>query len=139
MPRFLVSIGVGVMVWGVLLSLNHAFSIKWEINRWLDLGAGALIYLTAIFCNFYLCNVGGGFRIEMLVNLAGAKREVTLKEWMDSYGKGLGMRFFLDDRLRATLTSWNLAVKKDDRVVLTRFGQFVGKIADFLASLFLAE
>lgn len=109
------------------------------MDQWLDLSAGVLLYTTAIFCNYYLCIVGGGFRIEMLVNLTEANRALTLEEWMGSYGGGLGMHFFLDDRLRGILISWKLCMKKNDQIVLTRFGKVVGKVADILNVLFQTD
>ena len=134
--RYSAAIGSGVMIWILLLWRNGALSINGEIEQWLALSAGGLIFLTAIFCNYYLGMIGAGFRIEMLVNLAETNLEVSLDDWMALYGKGQGMHYFLEDRLKATLIPWRLAVYIDNKIILTHFGQLIGRINYFLAYLF---
>jgi hypothetical protein len=107
-----------------------------ELDAILELIAGGLIFLAAVFCNYYLGNISAGFRIEMLVNLADVNREVTLDEWMTLYGKGQGMHCFLENRLNATLIPWKLVAWRGNQITLTRFGRIVGRVNCFLASLF---
>jgi hypothetical protein len=134
--RFSVSCGSGLVVWIILLWSNNVLFLAAKIEQSLALIAGGLIYITAIFCNYYLSMLNTGFRIEMLNNLTEVDREVTLYEWMALYGKGHGMQYFLEDRLKATLIPWKLAEWSDNKIILTRFGHVVGQINSFLASLF---
>jgi|GEM_PF-6665164 hypothetical protein len=134
--RFSVSCGSGLVVWMLLLWSNNLIPISAKIEQWIALIAGMLIYLTAIFCNYYLSMTNASFRVEMLNCIAQVDREITLYEWMALYGKGSGMLYFLDDRLKSTLIPWKLAVRNDNQITLTRFGHIVGKINSFLASLF---
>jgi len=137
--RYSAAVGAGLVIWGLLLWANGALYFNWVFERWLDLLAGVLIYLIAIFGNYYLGNVGGGFRIAMLLDLTAANRELTLEEWMGLYGEGRGMSYFLKDRLEATLLPWGLAVQDKIQVSLTPKGVWVGKVACFLASIFKAK
>lgn len=134
--RYSASIGGGLVVWFLLLWVNNALPFTGGLEKWLALASGGFVYISAVFCNYYLGNIGGGFRLEMLVNLAEANREVSLDEWMALYGKQQGMYFFLEDRLKATLVPWKLAVWKDDQVILTPLGHFAGQVNCFLAALF---
>jgi hypothetical protein len=138
MPRYLAATGTGLVVWFVLLWLKEVFPLTGPEGI-LELVAGALIFLTAVFGNFYLSNISAGFRIEMLINLTELDREVTLDEWMTQYGKGKGMGYFLENRLQSTLLPWRMAVWKDGQIILTRFGRDIGRINCFLASLFSVE
>jgi hypothetical protein len=135
LPRYTAATGVGLAVWVTLLLWQHALPFQ-GLEEALELVAGGLIFVTAIFCNYYLGNISAGFRIEMLINLAEANREITLDEWMALFGKGLGMNYFLEDRLTATLLPWKLAIMDDNKITLTPYGNFIGTINSFLASLF---
>jgi hypothetical protein len=135
LPRYSVATGAGLAVWAMLLWLNRAIPLH-GLEAGLELIAGGLIFVTAVFCNYYLGNISAGFRIEMLINLAEANREVTLDEWMALFGKGQGMNYFLEDRLNTTLLPWKLVEIKGNRITLTPSGHFVGQINSFLASLF---
>src|SRR6266540_1130314 len=77
LPRYSAASGAGFLVWIMLLWWNGALSIH-VTEEYLELVAGGLIFLTTIFCNYYLGNISAGFRIEMLINLADVKREITL-------------------------------------------------------------
>jgi hypothetical protein len=136
LKRYSAAVGGGAAVWFLLLLESGALSFNVKTDQWLALSAGALIYLSAIFCNYYLYLINAGFRIEMLNNLAEANREVTIDEWMALYGKGHGMYYFLEDRLMATLIPWKLATWHDNKIILTRLGQVAGHINSFLAYVF---
>lgn len=135
LPRYSAATGAGLVVWMALLWWKQAIPF-YGVEASLELVAGGLIFMTAIFCNYYIGNISAGFRIEMLINLAEARRELTLDEWMALFGKGRGMSFFLEDRLQATLLPWKLAIVRDDKITLTPFGRVVGQINAFLAALF---
>jgi len=136
LPRYITSIGCGLIVWFLLLGINQSLSFSKHISEWLELVSGGFVFITAVFCNYYLGNIGGGFRLEMLVNLAEANEDLTVDEWMALYGDGNGMHCFLDDRLRATLIPWKLAVWKGSQIILTPWGHFIGKVNRLLAALF---
>jgi hypothetical protein len=135
LPRYSAATGAGLIVWIILLWWRRALLFHGP-EAVLEFVAGGLIFVTAVFCNYYLGNISAGFRIEMLINLANVNREVTLDEWMAQYGKGLGMHYFLENRLNSTLLPWGLVVRKENQITLTRFGHFIGQINCFLASLF---
>jgi len=134
--RYSASIGCGLAIWFLLLWVNNALPFPGGKEKWLALASGGFVYTTAIFCNYYLGNIGGGFRLEMLVNLAEVNRKVGLQEWMALYGKGQGMHYFLEDRLKATLIPWKLAIWKNGEVISTPLGHFIGQVNRFLAILF---
>jgi hypothetical protein len=138
LPRYAAAYLSSLVVWGALLWVKGFFPVSGS-KAWLQFFAGGLIFLTAMFCNYYLGNVSAGFRIEMLVNLAGAQAAVSLGEWMAAYGKGRGMGYFLENRLLATLVPWHLAVWKDGTVTLTRWGRLAGSVNRWLAGLFCAD
>jgi hypothetical protein len=135
LPRYSAATGAGLVVWIMLLWCENALPFH-GLEAGLEFVAGGLIFVTAVFCNYYLGNISAGFRIEMLINLANVNREVTLDEWMAQYGKGRGMHYFLENRLNATLVPWKLVVWRDNQITLTRFGHFIGRVYCFLASLF---
>ena len=135
LPRYFAAFGAGLIVWIILLWWRRALPF-FGLETVLEFIAGGLIFLTAVFCNYYIGNISAGFRIEMLINLAEMNREVTLDEWMAQYGKSRGMHYFLENRLKSTLLPWRLVVWKDNQITLTRFGHFIGQINCFLASLF---
>ena len=135
LPRYSAATGAGLVVWIALLWWKHAIPFQ-GLEASFELVAGGLIFVTAIFCNYYIGNISAGFRIEMLINLTEVHREVTLDEWMALFGKGRGMNFFLEDRLQTTLLPWRLAIVRDNKMTLTPVGRFVGRINSFLAALF---
>lgn len=134
LPRYSAATAAGLLVWTILLWWKRCLPLR-GTDDGLDLIAGGLLFVTAIFCSYYLGNISAGFRIEMLINLADLKREVTLQAWMAQYGAGRGMHYFLEDRLRATLLPWNLVSWKDDKLALTRSGQWIAQINRFVAAL----
>jgi len=136
LPRYGAATVSGFLVWGLLLWFNQSALLESVFERCLALLAGALIMVTAFAFNYYLGNVYGGFRVEMLVNIYNAKRNIDLDEWMSLFGNGKGMRFFLRDRLKTTLIPWKLAVWVGNGVKLTSLGHFAGLTNRFFSWLF---
>lgn len=134
--RYGASTGAGFFLWLVLLYWGEGASFLRDTEKYPTLLAGALLIWTAVFCNYYLGNISAGFRIEILVNLAQANKSISLEQWMALYGKGAGMRYFLEDRLKTTLISWNLATQSGDQITLTPLGRFGGRVNSFFAHLF---
>jgi hypothetical protein len=135
LPRYTAATGASLVVWIILLWWKRALPFH-GLEASLEFVAGILIFISAVFGNYYIGNISAGFRIEMLINLADVNREVTLDEWMTQYGKGRGMHYFLENRLNATLVPWKLVVWRNNQVTLTHFGRFVGWVNCILASLF---
>lgn len=120
----------GFLLWFVLAI---AFDAPWDY-RW-DILCGVLILLCAIWSNYWLGNLRGGFRINMLLKIAEQTRPVSLDEWMSLYG-GLGMDAFLRDRLKAILIPWRIVEEHNDIIRLTRGrGDFFGWGMDVLYRL----
>ena len=136
LPRYGAATGCGFLVWFILLCMNQHFLLECLIERLLALLVGCLIMATAFACNYYLGNVYGGFRIEMLVNINNSNKAINLDEWMSFFGKGKGMRYFLEDRLKTTLIPWKFAVQEENTVRLTPLGHFAGITNRFLSWLF---
>lgn len=135
LPRYGAALGGGFLLWGVLLWANHSALLESGFERCLALLAGALIMAAAFAFNYYLGNVYGGFRVEMLVNIHSANRDLDLDEWMGLFGKGKGMRYFLEDRLKTTLIPWRFAVRVEKTVKLTPLGHFAGLTNRFFSWL----
>jgi len=117
---------VTASIFGFLLwfFLAMTFNIAWH-NKW-DILCGVLIILCAVWSNYWLGNLGGGFRINMLLKIAEQTRPVSLDEWMDLYG-GLGMNAFLRDRLRTILIPWKIVEEHNGIITLTKErGYFFG-------------
>jgi hypothetical protein len=133
--RYIVSTGCGASVWVFLLKINGGLVLEINPGYCLAILAGALVFLSAVFFNYYLGNISGGFRIEMLVNMSQSRQPVSLAEWMALYGKGRGMHYFLEDRLKATLIPWRLGVWNAGRVCLTPLGHLAGQVNRFFARL----
>ena len=111
----------GFLLWFFLAVI---FNISWH-NKW-DILCGVLIILCAVWSNYWLGNLGGGFRINMLLKIAEQKQPVSLDEWMDLYG-GLGMDAFLRDRLRTILIPWKIVEENNGIITLTKErGYFFG-------------
>ena len=88
-------------------------------QAWWDVSCGALTFISFVWCNYWFANLGGGFRVLMLLDLAEAKGPVSVQEWMDLYGRGCGMHAFLEDRLRSVLLPMKIVSREGDVVQLT--------------------
>lgn len=120
MKRLYLSWLCGTLVW--LACLAHQLPDWGALPRGTrpDLICGVLVLCCFIWSSYWFANLGGGFRILMLLDLADARRPITLSQWMDRYGKQRGMREFLNDRLRSILLPLHLVDLEGDRVILTR-------------------
>ncbi len=114
MIQYITASVFGFLLW---FFLARIFNTPWN-NEW-DILCGTLIILCAIWSNYWLGNLGGGFRINMLLKIAEQKQPVSLDEWMDLYG-GLGMDAFLSDRLKAILLPWKIVEEKNGIITLTK-------------------
>jgi hypothetical protein len=124
----------GVSLWIVLLIILHTTNpITWA-ERW-DVVCGVLIHLCAFWCNYWIGNLGGGFRVQMAINLADQTRPVTLEEWMAAFS-GLGLDVFLKDRLNSILIPWKIVSVNDHKItLLPGWGMFFGKLIAILEIL----
>lgn len=110
-------------------------SLTWAILTWLfrtavvniwDVVCGILVLLCAMWATYWIANLGGGFRINMLLLLSSQDTPISLDQWMDLYG-GAGMHAFLRDRLKSILLRWNIVHHEDGTITLTRKnGHFFG-------------
>jgi hypothetical protein len=138
MKRLYLSWLCGTLVW--LACLAHQLP-DWgalRLGTKPDLICGALVLCCFMWSSYWFANLGGGFRILMLLDLADVGRPITLGEWMDRYGKQRGMREFLADRLRSILVPLRLVTLEDDRVILTRGrGRLLARLLGVLSLLLL--
>jgi hypothetical protein len=126
----------GALVWLVLLSqLSRPVFPLTPGRRW-DLLCGALILGCSFWGDYWLANLGGGFRVLMLLDLADAGRPLTQQEWMDRYGGGRGMNEFLSDRLRSILVPLKVVSLDQNDVILTSVrGRILGLLVWTLSLL----
>jgi hypothetical protein len=132
--RYISSSCAGFVIWLILMVI-FGFPLN---NPW-DLLCGVLVILCAIWSNYWLGNFGGGFRVNMLVNLAEKTTPVPIEEWMRLYG-GLGMEKFLSDRLQSILIPWKIVKLTEGVVSLTPDrGKFFGWAMNVLYGLLQGE
>ena len=121
----------GLLTWLILLIICRAIpkaGAYWQA----DLLCGFLVWLCASWCNYWLCNFGGGFRINMLVDLARQKEPITIEEWMSSFNH-LGMEAFFKDRIESILLPFKVIEIEGEQVRLTNsWGRFFGTCASIL-------
>jgi len=113
-PQVIVSTILGWFLWIFLTILERSYGSLSRIDGW-DVLCGILILLCATWCNYWIGNLAGGFRVQMQMNLANQLQPVSLEEWMETFG-GLGMKVFLRDRLTSILIPWRIVSVEDDRV-----------------------
>jgi hypothetical protein len=129
--QVIVSSLFGISVWIVLVLRAYPFGLISEIEIW-DVVCGVLIHLCALWCNYWICNLSGGFRAQMAITLADQTCPVTLEEWMVAFG-GLGMNAFLKDRMTSILIPWKIAFVRNDKLtLLPGWGLFFGRLMVFL-------
>jgi hypothetical protein len=126
---------LGWCLWGGSIFLNYASSPEPGFAC-PDLLCGVLILLCASWCNYWIANLGGGFRVQALMALEECGRPVKLEEWMAAFG-GLGMSAFLNDRLNSILVPWRIAASEGGHIrLLPGWGHFFGRIMQVLDFLF---
>jgi hypothetical protein len=132
--RYISSSSAGFVLWLILIVL-----FGFPINSQWDLLCGVLVILCAIWSNYWLGNFGGGFRVNMLLNLAEKTTPIPIEEWMCIYG-GLGMEKFLSDRLQSILIPWKIVKLAEGVVSLTPDrGKFFGWVMNVLYGLLQGE
>jgi len=132
--RYIASSSAGFILWLILLVITGASNS----NGW-DLVCGGLVILCAIWANYWLGNLGGGFRINMLVILAAQQKPISFEQWMDLYG-GLGMEEFLQDRLRSILVPWGIVREENGTILLTATrGKLFGWLMNILYFILLGK
>lgn len=100
-----------------------------------DIICGILIFLCAFWCNYWISNFAGGFRVQMQLNIADQKRAITFDEWMRTFG-GLGMEVFLRDRVQSILIPWKtVALENGTLRLLQGWGMFFGRIMTILRKI----
>jgi hypothetical protein len=130
-PHAMTSTFLGWFLWILLTILERFYAPLSRIDGW-DIFCGILILLCASWCNYWIGNLAGGFRVQMQINLVNQPRPVSLEEWMLAFG-GLGMKAFLRDRLTSILIPWRIVTMEDDKVrLLPGWGLFFGRLMKIL-------
>ena len=125
-------LGGGLWIGSTLLYLANTAS--YENTGW-DLLCGILILLCALWCQYWIGNLGGGFRVQMQITLADQTRPVSLEEWMDLFN-GRGMQVFLADRLNSILIPWKIVEVKNSKVrLLPGCGMFYGRLMSIIKKM----
>jgi hypothetical protein len=131
--QIFISVGLGATLWLVAVVLiNPAVKVD---EKWGDIFCGTLILLCTFWCNYWIGNFAGGFRVQMQLNIADQKQPITFEEWMNTFG-GLGMEAFLKDRLQSILIPWKtIAIENDQLRLLPGWGMFFGKVMVILQKI----
>jgi hypothetical protein len=131
LAQIIVSSLSGITLWIVLVLLSHSTTPISGAEKW-DMVSGVLIHLCAFWCNYWISNLAGGFRVLMAINLADQTRPITLEEWMAAFG-GLGMDVFLRDRMKSILIPWKIVSVHDNKMILLPgWGMFFGRLMAIL-------
>jgi hypothetical protein len=122
------SLMIALTLWAVTV----LFSTPMSEQNWGDVICGILIFGCAFWCQYWIGNFAGGFRIQMQINLAGQKTPISLEEWMKTFS-GLGMEVFLHDRIQAILIPWNTVEYKNGHLhLLSGWGTFFASLMNIL-------
>lgn len=132
--QIFISMGLGAILWGLsIVLINPALSSN---EKWADIFCGILILLCAFWCNYWIGNFAGGFRVQMQMNIADQMQPITFEGWMKTFG-GLGMETFLKDRIQSILIPWKtIAIENNQLRLLPGWGTFFGKAMDILKRVF---
>lgn len=140
MQRIYLSWLCGALVWITFLAHLLAKTKAQHADATQDLVCGVLVLGCFCWGSYWFANLGGGFRILMLLDLAKTERPVTLQDWMNEYGQKRGMREFLDDRLRSILAPLKIVDLQNERVVLSKDrGQLMATLLGILSSILLKK
>lgn len=138
MQRVYLSWLSGTLLWLILASQQSLDLLQFPPDARADLVCGALIVGCCAWAAFWICNLGGGFRVLMLLDLFEARRCLSRTEWMDLYGEGRGMHEFLEDRLRTILVPLGIVRIEAGHVSLTKSrGTWLGRILWVLSFVLL--
>ncbi|HEX2996548.1 MAG TPA: hypothetical protein VHP14_17110 [Anaerolineales bacterium] len=132
--QIIVSTFIGMILWIIaILSTRSRFASSRVV--WGDIICGILIFLSALWCNYWSGNLAGGFRVQMQFNIACQNAPISLDEWMRIFG-GLGMEVFLKDRIESILIPWNTIVLENGYLRLrSGWGMFFGRLAEILKKI----
>ncbi len=132
--QIIISSILGDGLWVFLTLLYLANTSSYENEGW-DLLCGILILLCVLWCNYWLANLGGGFRVQMQISLADQTQPVSLEKWMAVFN-GRGMEIFLADRLNSILIPWKIVEVKDGKVrLLPGWGMFFGGLMNLVKKI----
>ena len=107
-----------------------------DVHFYSDALCGVFIHGCAFWCNFWICNFAGGFRIQMQIYLSKQNQPITLNQWMEIFG-GMGMKIFFQDRLNFVLVPWRiLQVEAGNAQLLPVIGRFFGIAMKILKIIF---
>jgi hypothetical protein len=127
---------LGLILW-IILILLASYDVPDIKIKWADILCGGLILMCALWCNYWISNFSGGFRIQMLLILKNFSQPISIDEWMRQFGN-LGMEAFLRDRMRSILIPWKIAVQEEGKIYLThRWGVFFGRLFVLLDGIFI--
>jgi hypothetical protein len=125
-------LGVGLWIFSTLLTLANTPSYE---NKGWDLFCGILILMCVLWCNYWIGNLGGGFRVQMQITLADQTQPVSLEKWMEAFN-GRGMRIFLADRLNSILIPGKIVEEKNGKVrLLPGWGMFYGRLMNLIKKI----
>jgi len=125
------SLIIAAIIWAASIYLTKSSS-PISGAEWGDILCGVLIFLSAFWCHYWIGNFAGGFRVQMLNNLASQKQPISKEEWMNTFG-GLGMEAFLRDRIQSILIPWQVINLEHGQLrLLAGWGTFFGKLVKLL-------
>ena len=129
--QIFISLIAAIAIWAVAV-----FRTPISEQNWGDVICGVLIFGCAFWCQYWIGNFAGGFRIQMQINLADQQAPLSLEEWMKTFS-GLGMEAFLQDRIQAILIPWNTVEYKNGQLYLLRgWGTFFASLMNILKYIF---
>jgi hypothetical protein len=123
-----------ILGWGLWIGLTflHLANAPTYENAGWDLVCGILILLCVVWCQYWIGNLGGGFRVQMQITLADQTQPVSLEKWMAAFN-GRGMQVFLTDRLNSILIPWKIVEEKNGNVrLLPGWGMFYGRLMSII-------
>lgn len=125
-------LGGGLWIGSTMLTLANTPSYE---NAGWDLVCGILILLCVLWCQYWIGNLGGGFRVQMQITLADQTQPVSLEKWMALFN-GRGMEVFLADRLNSILIPWKIVDVKNGKVrLLPGWGMFYGRLMSIIKKI----
>ena len=129
--QIFISLMIAITIWVATI-----FRTPTSERSWADVICGILIFACAFWCQYWIGNFAGGFRIQMQINLADQKEPISLEEWMKTFS-GLGMEAFLQDRIQAILIPWNTVEYKNGQLrLLPGWGTFFASLMRILKFIF---
>jgi hypothetical protein len=132
--QFIVSSLLGLLLWLGLIVGSYATAFLSGVDGF-DVVCGILVYLCALWCNYWVCNLAGGFRMLMMANLADQTDPISLETWMAAFG-GLGMDVFLQDRIQSILIPLKIvSIEENKMTLLPGWGLFFARIMAVLQIL----